>query len=818
MQVPMRWLKEFVDVRMAPEALAEKLTMAGLEVSRLTRLGDTWRGVYVGTVTELYRHPNADRLWVAAVSYGSGKVLQVVTGANNLFVGARVPVALPGATLYDGHSAEPKLITLKAGKLRGILSEGMVCSEKELGISEDHEGIMILDPALPEGMPLSEALGDVVLNIDLTPNMVHAMSVYGLAREVAAITGSSLRQLEWKPVSQPGFLDFISVEIEDPDLCPRYCLGIVSHVQAGQSPPWMQLRIKLSGMRPINNIVDITNYVMLELGQPLHAFDFDTLLGGRIIVRTARSGERIVTLDGVERSLDDGMLVIADAERPVAIAGVMGGLDTEVTDRTGTVALESANFYGPSVRHTSRRLKLRTEAALRFEKGLDPELPPVALLRALQLMAEHCKGKVADRYIDEYPRPTERRQVRLAREEVPRLLGYKLSDHDVESVLTSLGFEVSAGTDGWLVGIPTFRRDVFLPADLIEELARVTGYDAIPERMMPEALPHPYRDRRREMVEFLKDRLVAAGLFEVITYSLIDGNDLSRLWVAGQGGEGLDILRRLYDPAMPPLKVANPLSSEHEYLRPTLLPGLLRTVAQNIRRAERVAIFELGRVFRSKGFEELPEERLTLGLAMAGTRHVRHWLVKPEALGFYDVKGVLELLFERMRLPAVSFEPMELSMLRPGGGAWVVCEGTVLGFVGELHPDVMEAFDIPVRRCAVAELNAELILDRASTEVQFQPLPKYPAVVEDISILVDMDVPAARVEDVIRQAGGRVLKAVRVFDRYVGEGIPRGKKSLTFELTFQSEKGTLTDRDVAAIRARIGRRVAEEVGGQVRGA
>ncbi len=817
MRVPLRWLKEFVDLQVAPDLLADRLTMAGLEVGRLTRLGTTWQQIYVGTVADLYKHPNADRLWVAAVSYGQGRTLQVVTGATNLFVGAKVPLALPGATLYDGHSAEPKLVTLKPGKLRGILSEGMVCSEKELGISEDHEGIMILDPELPEGMPLDEAIGDVIMDIDLTPNMVHAMSVYGLAREVAAITGAPLRVLRVEPVSQPGSLDGASVTIEAPDLCPRYCLGLVADLKIGPSPSWMQLRIKLSGMRPINNVVDITNYVMLELGQPLHAFDFQTLHGGAIVVRTARAGERIATLDGVERALDEGMLVIADTDRPVAIAGVMGGADTEVTERTSVVALESANFHGPSVRSTSRRLGLRTEAALRFEKGLDPELPPIALLRAMELLARYCGGEVADRYVDRYSRPARPRQVELPRDEVPRVLGYEIPDHEIERVLTALGFQMKPLADRWEVTVPTYRRDVSLPADLIEDIARVVGYDKVPERLMPEALPHPYRDRRRELTEALRDRLVTAGLYEVITYSLIDREDLLKLWPSGRTFEAVDRLRGTFDPAVEPLKVINPLSSEHEYLRPTLMPGLLRTLAQNLRREERVALFELGRVFIPRGTEELPVERLTLGIAMGGSRHSRHWLAKPEALDFYDLKGVLEFVLGRMRVPNLLFEPVELPFLRPGGGAWVLSDGDTLGFIGELHPDVLEAFDVPVRRCTIAELNAELILDRASSEVRFQPLARYPAVVEDMSILVDEDVPAGRVEEVIRRAGGRSLKGVKAFDRYTGAGIPTGKKSLGFELTFQSDKGTLTDAEVGAIRARIERALASELGAQVRG-
>jgi phenylalanyl-tRNA synthetase beta chain len=816
MQFPLRWLSEYVDINLEPTALAERLTMAGLEVAKLNRLGSTWKGIYVGTVVELFKHPNADRLWVARVRYGQSQELQVVTGATNLFVGARVPVALPGATLYDGHALEPRLITLKPGKLRGILSEGMVCSEKELGISEDHEGIMLLDPELVEGMPLVEALGDVILDIDVTPNMVHAMSVYGLAREVAAITGATLRELRVAPLSRPGSPSAATVTVEAPELCPRYCLGLLTGISVAPSPPWMQLRLKLSGMRPINNVVDVTNYVMLELGQPLHAFDFETLRGHRIVVRRARPGERIVTLDGAERALGEDMLVIADAERPVAIAGVMGGADTEVKASTTAVALESANFHGPSVRFTSRRLKLRTEAALRFEKGLDPELPPVALLRAMELLVRYCGAQVADHYIDEYRQPIEKRWLMLPRDEVARVLGYRLEDQEVERVLVALGFQLNQRTEGWSVEIPSFRRDVSMPADLIEEVARIVGYDRIPERLMPEPLPHPYKDRQRETVEFLKDRLVAAGLYEVITYSLIDGNDLSSFWGTVQGTTGMEALQGFYEPSVPPLKVLNPLSSEHEYLRPTLMPSLLRTVAQNLRRTERVAIFELGRVFRSMGTEQLPEERLSLGIAMAGSRHARHWLAKQEAIDFYDLKGALEFVFDRMRLE-VAYEPTELPFLRPGGAALVLSHGHVLGYVGELHPSVIEAFDIPSRKCVVAELNAQLIMERSRPEMRFTPLPKYPAVVEDISILVDLQVPAGKVEEVIRRAGGRALKAVTVFDRYVGEGIPSGKKSLSFELTFQSDRGTLTDADVAAIRARIGRAVAEELGGQVRG-
>ncbi len=817
MQVPLRWLREFVDINVKPETLADRLTLAGLEVTKVTHLGRTWDQIYVGTVIELAKHPNADRLWLAAVSLGQGRVLQVVTGATNLYSGAKVPLALPGATLYDGHSAEPKLFKLKPGKLRGILSEGMVCSEKELGISEDHEGILILDPLIPEGMPLRDALGDVVLDLDLTPNMVHAMSVYGLAREVAAITGAQLREMPIEPVSSAGEIDGVSVTVEDPGLCPRYCLGVVSGVKVAPSPPWMQLRIKLSGMRPINNVVDITNYVMLELGQPLHAFDLDTLSGRQIIVRRARGGESIVTLDGVSRVLDREVLVIADAVRPVAIAGVMGGSDTEVTDSTVSIALESANFHGPSVRATSRKLKLRTEAAVRFEKGLDVELPPKALLRALRLITELCGGVVAEKYIDEFPGQPERATITLKRSEVPRLLGFEVSEGEVERILRSLGFRLETAVDGWRVQVPSYRRDVSLPADLVEEVARIIGYDQIPERLLPEALPHPQRDFRREAVELLKDRLVAAGLYEVITYSLIDAADLERLWAAGQEGSGMEAFRSHYDPAAALLKVANPLSAEHEYLRPTLLPGLLTTVAQNLRRADRVALFEMGRVFRSRGIEELPEERLMLGIVVAGQRHSRHWLVPSETADFYDLKGIIEFVSERLHVAALDFKPLEISMMRPGAGAWVLSGSEIVGFLGELHPKVCEAFDIPVRRCAVAELDVEKLLDRASAEIRFRPIPRFPAVVQDFSLLVDLDIPAGQVAEVIRKSGGSLVRSVKVFDRYVGEEIPQGKKSLAFEIVFQSDTGTLTDEEVATVRAKIVGAVVKELGAQVRG-
>ncbi len=819
MRVPISWLKEYVDITLPIEELAERLTLAGLEVEQIERIGDWWDRdrIFVGEVVEVRPHPNADRLVIAVVNYGASEPMAVVTGAPNLRVGDRgvkVAFATAGARIIDGHAEGRQMVTLKPGKIRGVLSEGMVLSEKELGISEAHEGILELPPDAPVGTPLVDYLGDTVLDIELTPNLAHALSITGIAREVAALTGQRLRlpapilQGTGEPAERQ-----VTVEIADPDLCPRYVAAIIRNVEIGPSPFWMQRRLTLAGMRPINNVVDITNYVMLEIGQPLHAFDLDLLRpkapGERpaIIVRRARSGEQMTTLDGIDRTFDDQMLLITDGGGPVAIAGVMGGLESEVTEGTRNILLEAANFYYLSVRRTSQMLKLTSEAAQRFGRGLDPELPPLGAVRAAELMSRYARGEVAPGLVDAYPVPAEQPIIELDPAEVERLLGVGLPPERVQGILESLGFGVVATGRGTLsVTVPTHRRDVRLPADLVEEVGRIYGYDNLPSTLMAEALPPQSRNLSQILEQRTRDILVGCGLQEIITYSMTNLASVARLFPGGPAPDPEQYIR-----------LANPLSQERNIMRQTLQDAMLSTLAETYRIADRAMLFEIGRVYLPRAGEVLPDEPRRLCIGLVGNRGPRAWGCEvTEPLDFFDLKGIIETLLERMGVPQASYEPLESPTLQPGRAARLRVNGQVLGTFGEVHPLVREAFDLPAMRVALAELDLEAIISLASTLRQMEPISRYPAVTQDLAVIVDQAVPAARVLEVIRQAGGQLLREAVLFDVYRGPQIPPGKVSLAYALTYQAPDRTLTDEEVGRIQGRIVRALEQTLGASLR--
>ena len=529
MKVSLNWLNDYVNISLSSKELAEKLTMSGNEVGRIDVVGGTWEHVFVGQVTALDKHPNADRLKLATIDLGTERIT-VVTGAPNLEVGQKVPFAKVGARLIDGHTGE--VAELKPAKIRGVRSEGMACSEKELGISDNHQGIMILPSDAPVGVPLSQYLGDTIYDIKVTPNRADCLSVIGIAREVAALTNQPTHIPEPSYAEEGNPIhDSISIEIADPDLCSRYCASLVTGVKIGPSPQWMQQRVIAGGMRPISNVVDITNYVMLEYGQPLHSFDYSQIKGKKIIVRRARNDEPLYTLDGMKRDLNPNMLVIADEKYPIALAGVMGGADSEVIDPTTSILLESANFNNISIRRTSIKLNLRSEASSRFERGLSPELAPIALRRATQLLLELAGGKAARGIADVYPGKREQKPVLLPKERVGRVLGLELSTERIQKVLESLGFGCrSAGTSGDLmVTIPYWRTDVRMADDLVEEIARIIGYDEIPTTLLSSQIPQQVPAPMLSLKEQIRDLLVGCGMQEVITYSLVSQATLDKV-------------------------------------------------------------------------------------------------------------------------------------------------------------------------------------------------------------------------------------------------------------------------------------------------
>ncbi|MBI4496818.1 MAG: phenylalanine--tRNA ligase subunit beta [Chloroflexi bacterium] len=801
MRVSLRWLRDYVDLPPSVEDLAHRLTLSGTEVGGIRTVGVTWdEHVRVAQITRIEPHPNADRLRLATVTLGGDQEKTVVCGAPNIQEGQKVPLAQVGAVLKDASTGET--MTLKAAKIRGVVSEGMLCSPRELGLSEEHEGILILDPSAPVGQPLRSYLGDTILDLDVTPNRPDCLSMLGVAREVGALSRTPVREpdLSYPETAEPADR-YVAVAIDDPELCPRYTASIIEGVRIGPSPRWMQERLEAAGMRPINNVVDITNYVMLEYGQPLHAFDYDRIRDRRIVVSRARPGETLTTLDGVARTLDPDMLLICDGAGPVALAGVMGGLESEVSAATTTVLLESASFDHRSIRRTSTRLGLRSEASLRFDKGLSPEIPDEAARRAVQLMLQLAGGRAAQGMVDVYPGRTPRPTVRVVQERMHRILGIDYTREQVTETLTALGFSMEpvdgARDHGYVYQVtpPPWRIDVAIPEDVAEELARIIGYEDIPAQPIAGQVPPLRRDPLRELKDAVKDLLAGLGLQEIITYSLVSLASLRKL-------------EPLPAAEITPLRVANPMSAEQEHLRTTLRGSLLTALAANQRNAAGLRLFEVGRVYlpRDGG---LPEERETLVAALAGARAPHTWLTQPDPVDYYDLKGVVEAMFDRLGV-APAFESGADANLHPGRTARILVEGTLVGHLGELHPEVAERFDLELRPVEVLEVDLAALLPFVGRLRRYAPLGRFPGVVEDLALIVDLDTPA----DAVRRGILRnplVTDAV-LFDVYTGPPVPAGKKSLAYSVTYQSPVRTLTSTEVAAARQDILAYLSRELG------
>ncbi len=799
MLVPLSWLKAYAPITVSPRELAHRLTMAGIEVGDITPYGSAWEQVFVGHVIQIEPHPNADRLTLCTVDLG-GQQLRVVCGAPNVAAGQKIAFAQVGAKLVNPETGAQE--TLKAARIRGVASEGMICSNRELGLGDDHTGILVLPAEAPVGTPLADYLGDVVLDLEVTANRPDCLSVLGVAREAAALTGVPLQEpdLAYAEGGQP-IAALTSVEILDPDLCPRYMCSVVTGVKVGPSPQWLQDRLSKAGLRPINNVVDVTNYVLLEYGQPLHAFDFDKLRGRRIVVRRARPGERMATLDGQERVLQPTMLTIADAERPVALAGVMGGASTEVDGATTSLLIESASFAPTSIRRTSRALGLRTEASLRFEKGLRPHLAPVALRRATQLILQVAGGTAAQGLVDIFPAKSEPPQLTLTLQRIKKVLGVELPLDRVLGVLTSLGFSCQAdGPAALRVTVPYWRSDVTIEEDLVEEVARIIGYDAIPTTMLSTPIPHHEPPALRDLREEVKDWLVKAGMQETISYSLTSREALERAEALAEGVE--------------PLRVANPMSRELEYLRTTLRASILNTAASNLRRQEQgLRLFEAGRVYLPRS-GDLPLERETVIGVLAGPRAEAAWQADQGALDFYDAKGVLEALFAGLGVPA-SFEAAQDPLLHPSRTAHILAGDLRLGVVGEVRPDVLERFDIQGVAVTLFELDLERLAESRPQETRrFQPIPRLPGAWRDLALVVDAQVPAARVQALLQDHP--LVARVTLFDVYVGPGVEPGHRSLAYRVLYQAPDRTLTAEEVAQVQARILRRLERELGAKLR--
>ncbi|HEY8731546.1 MAG TPA: phenylalanine--tRNA ligase subunit beta [Candidatus Limnocylindria bacterium] len=800
-RVPLSWLREYVDARGSAEEIGRALHMSGTEVDRIERPGGAWEHVWVGRIVALEKHPNADKLQLATVEYGEGRQKTVVTGATNITAGDVVPYAEVGATLRDGHG--DGWLTLEPKKMRGIMSEGMVCSAKELGLGEDHDGILILDPTLTVGQPLADALGDPVLVIELQPNRPDCMGVVGIAREVAAVQRLGLREPTLAKLRLELDRKLLDIRIDDPEGCRRFGAAYLENVTIGPSPTWMQERLVAAGMRPIHNAVDITNYVMLELGQPLHAYDADRLAGRALVARRARSGEALKTLDGVGRSLSPEVLVIADEERSLGIAGILGGEDSEIRPTTTRIALECASFEPRGIDRTAGALGLsqQSAASARFRLALSPELVPLALARAVQLLIEHA-GATLVGAVDVYPSPRTRPTVRLSFNDLPRVLGVDIPREESLDALSRLGFEYAESGDTLVVTPPAIRTDIGIPEDIVEEVARIVGYDRIPIRIPDGPLPLHERHPLELLRERVRDLLAGFGLQETVSYALVDAAWLARLTADGS-------------PIAPePIRVQNPTSAAQSVARPTLRPSLMDTAARNLRHRDGVALFEIAPVYLPrKG--DLPEERWTIGILLAGRAEAQTWLTQPRGWDRWDVTGLVAAMASGINAGLFSGPTAPAPGMHAGRSSIRLHDGYPALMIGQLDPRVAERWDLPAETY-IGEVDLASLLAVVRPRVATVP-PKFPAALRDIALVVPEAVTYGAIRDEVTAAAKDQLGSLTLLDVYRGPQVGEGKKSFALRLVLRSRTATLTDDQVEKIIGRIEGRVLHKLGGTIRG-
>ncbi len=774
MKVSYNWLKDFVEVDISPSELAERLTMAGIEVEDVVDLSPGFKGVVVGKVLSIERHPNADRLSLCRVEAGKD-VYDIVCGAKNMKAGDRVALALPGAIL-------PGDVKIGRAVIRGVESQGMMCSPRELGLGEDGANLLILPSGLETGVDLGEALGlmDTILELSITPNRGDCLSILGIAREIAAITGARFKDPFYLEEGEGEIEGLIEVEIRDRDLCPRYAAKIVEGVSIGPSPLWLRQRLEAIGIRPINNVVDVTNYVMMERGQPLHAFDYECIRGKTIIVRRAEEGEKILTLDGVERTLSSENLVIADRKGPIAIAGVMGGKDSEVTESTKTILLESAHFDPGCVRRSSKRLGLTTESSYRFERGVDPgENLVKAIERAAYLIRAVAGGRTT-RTLDRDYLPKERPEIRWRPERVRSVTGVDMGTEEMVEVLKRLSIRCVPEGEGFVAYPPSYRMDLKEEMDIVEEIIRIRGYDSIPESLPRVRLDLTSLKRDQILERRVRDALKDFGFSEVMNYSFVSPRLLETFGYV----DGL-------------LSIVNPLTEEQSVMRPSLIPGLVENARYNQNHQNLdLRLFEIGKVFSG-----LEERRKMAGL-ITGSRWKGLWAMEKGSVDIFDMKGVLEGIFELLRIGEVDFAPIkDVPYLSPSRGYILSVCGKDIGLLGEIHPIILHRLEVkgPV---FVFEINLEDLFHIPETPRLFRPIPRYPYVTRDLSFLVDESISFGSIKERI-MGMDPTIRDVSIFDLYKGKGIPEGKKSLGIRITYLSEERTLTEEEVNSIHTRV---------------
>jgi phenylalanyl-tRNA synthetase beta chain len=843
MKIPITWLSDYVDIDdLELEELAKVMTMVGLEVEEIRLVGlpmppgDIHEFNYIGLswpedkfvvaqVDEVLPHPNADRLVLCRLNDGDQEII-VLTGAPNLFQykgkgpldqPLKVAYAREGSTLYDGHQPGRHLTTLKRMKIRGVDSFSMICSEKELGISDEHEGVIILDDEAPTGVPLVDYMGDAVFDIKTLPNMVRDASVLGMAREIAAATGKELKypddSLEMRGPSIDGRA---SIKIEDPALNPRFMLGLIEDIKIQPSPYWVRRRLNLAGMRPINCIVDATNYVMLEVGEPLHAFDYDVLFeraGGEaptIITRTAKDGEELTTLDGVVHALESEMELVTDTAGPLSLAGVMGGEESEVGDGTKSVLLEAASWNFINIRKTVSKLKISSEAAYRFSRGVHPALAEMGMRLCLKRMQEWGGGQVAKGLIDNYPNPPEDPVVDLSAEWVNDSLGTDISAQEIADILSALEFECQVSGDTITAKTPPHRLDInpgiVGRADLLEEVSRIYGYDKIPSYRLNQPLPPQHVDQSLEMEENLKDLLVNLGLQELIAYRMTAPEREARRFPPDY-----DAPKEQY------IEIQNPITVERRVMRRSIMASMLEILEYNSSFSRRLALFEIGPVFHPVPGQLLPDEKMMLTIGLTGLRAMPSWGGSvPENMDFYDLKGIIEGMMQGLHIDDVEFRPGRHPSLHPGKTAEIYIREQRIGVMGEVHPLVKANYEMEDPPVYLAEIELAPLVESGKILFNVEAVPTYPPVLEDLAVVVDENLTAAEVEAVLRKGGGEYLAKVQLFDIYRGKQLPEGKKSLAFSLTYIAPDHTLTDKEVSKLRNKIIYLLGEELSAELR--
>lgn len=802
MRVSLNWLKEYVSIEISPQDLAEGMTMAGLEVEALEPVGHSLEDIVAARILSIKPHPKADRLHICEVEAG-GRVLPVVCGAPNIEQGAMAPLALPGTRLPGG-------VTVKESRIRGELSTGMLLAEDEMGLTEDHSGIMILPENVKSGESVTDALSlaDWAFEISITPNRPDCTSVIGIAREIAALTGGKLRRPRIRIHEQDRLIsDLAGVNVEDPEGCPRYAAGMITGVKIGPSPFWMRYRLHVSGLRSINNVVDVTNFVLLEFGQPLHAFDYDRLKENRIVVRRAGEGETFTTLDGKTHTLSRDNLMICDGERSVAVAGIMGGLNSEIFEESTNVLIESAYFDPITIRRGSKKLGISTEASYRFERGIDIEGVVIALQRALMLMQDLAGGKVVKGLIDRYPTPVQPPEILLRVDKTNQFLGTSLSSEDMAGFLQSLEMQVrSAGSD-LVVTPPALRVDIAREVDLMEEVARLVGYDHIPVTSPLVRTTGEKDDPIVRLSDLVREIMTGCGFTEVISYSFISPDSAEVL-----GAEEGSPLRSF-------VRMLNPLSQDQSVMRTSLLPGLFAALRNNLFHGEKdLRLFEWGKVFLSRGPDELPLEKHVLSGIMAGLSNQKEWFSQERDTDFFDAKGAVEVLLKALKVGPVRFENIKERV--PGydarSCAAVSVSGAMVGVVGSADAEVMARLELQGEKSFLFEIDVDSLRPHIPSAVKFEPLARFPAVFRDLSIVVGVSVESAGISEIIVREGKGLVESVMLYDLFRGGKLGAGEKALAFRISYRSREGTLDGKEVNRVHERIVQSISRETGGRLR--